>query len=174
MKKILLFVLFFCPFTFAMAQSRANFMFTHSANRSISVDIKVAGPTTDIIYGAGVSYFYNKGNIGVDYTDFILNFANAYDTVRAKEGAIYGLIGQKVNDRLYILIKGGIGTRKKYINGKGLMAMPNELWFVRQRDGEDLFCGAVIHYNVGHLSLSASWDSFNSFGLGIGFNFNER
>lgn len=174
MKKILLFVLFFCPFTFAMAQSRANIMLTHSANRSISVDARVAGPTSEIVYGAGVSYFYNKGNIGKDYTGFIGTFTNAYDTVRAREGAIYGLIGQKVNDRLYILIKGGIGTRKKYINGKGLMAMPNELWFVRQRDGEDLFCGAVIHYNIGHLSLSASWDSFNSFGLGIGFNFNER
>lgn len=174
MKKILLFVLFFCPFTFANAQSRASIMLTHSAFRSISVDARVSGSSSEIVYGAGVSYFYNKGNIGKDYTDFILNFTNAYDTVRAKEGAIYGLIGQKVSDNLYILIKGGVGTRKKYINGKGLMAMPNELWFVRQRDGEDLFCGAVIHYNIGHLSLSASWDSFNSFGLGIGFNFNER
>jgi len=174
MEKILLFVLFFCPFTCAIAQSRASFMFTISTNKSVSVDFKVAGPTTDIVYGAGVSYFYNKGNIGKDYSGFIADFTNAYDTVRAREGAIYGLIGQKINDNLYILIKGGVGVNTKFINGKGFTGMPNELWYVRQRDSEDLFCGAVLYYSIGHLSLSAAWDSFNSFGLGIGFNFNER
>lgn len=174
MKKIILLVAFSLISAYAMAQSRANFVFTQSANRSISVDLKVAGHNTEIVYGAGVSYFYDKGNIGNDYTNFILNFAGAYDTVHSKEGAIYGLIGQKVNNNLYILIKGGFGTNKKYINGKGIPTMPSELWYIRQRDGEDLFCGALIHYNIGHLSISASWDSFNSFGLGVGFNFNER
>jgi hypothetical protein len=52
--------------------------------------------------------------------------------------------------------------------------MPNELWFVRQRLSEDLLCGISLQYNIGILSLTGGWDTFNGPGIGIGYTFLEK
>lgn len=158
----------------ALAQHSGSVSVSRSANNSISVEFKSVKSGSDIIYGAGVSYFYDKGNVGVDYTGFISDLSGAYQQVTAREGAIYFLVGNKISNNFGCVFRFGLGSVKKYVNGRGVPGMPNELWYVRSRVSEDILCGLLFDYKIGPISLIASWDSFNSFGAGIGINFNYR
>lgn len=149
-----------------------SFIASHSANNSIIIEFKSA--KRDIIYGGGVSYFYNKGNKGKDYSGFINDFTSTYQTVIANEGSIFFTAGNKINKNLSCTFRFGLGTVKRYINGIGIPGLPTELWYVRQRLSEDILCGLNFQYDASNLSLSAGWDSFNSFNLGLGFNFKTK
>ena len=137
-------------------------------------EFKTGNKNSDIIVGAGVSFFYNKGNKGNDYTNFISDFSGAYQTVIGKEGSIFLIIGNKINNNLSCAFRFGAGTVKRYINGKGLADMPAELWFVRQRVSENLLCGITAQYSVSSFSLTGGWDTFNGVNIGIGYKFFEK
>jgi hypothetical protein len=171
MKKHLYILLFFCSY---LSYGQSSFSVSNSLEKSVLVEFKSAKKSSDIIFGAGVSFFYNKGNKGKDYSGFIRDFSNSYQTVIAKEGSIYFIVGNKINDNLSCTFRFGAGTVKRYINGKGLIGMPNEPWFVRQRLSEDLLCGISLQYNIGILSLTGGWDTFNGPGIGIGYTFLEK
>lgn len=160
--------------TTACAQYLGSVSVIKSSNKSLSFEFKSLKSGSDIIYGAGVSYFYDKGNVGTDYTGFISDMAGAYQQVTAREGAIYFLVGNKISNNFGCVFRFGLGSVKKYTNGRGIPGRPDELWYVRQRVSEDILCGLVFDYKIGPMSFIASWDSFNSFGAGIGINFNYR
>lgn len=167
MKKLIILILL--PFT-AFSQEQYNFSVSGSDRNSLTFEFKTSKQKQSTIYGAGISVFRNKGNKGADYTGFINNFNNAYETIYAREGAIFFLIGDKISDNFSCLFRFGLGSRKIYINGKGVGALPDELWYVRKKDAEEILCGLLFEYKIGFTSIQASWDSFNSFGLGLGIN----
>lgn len=171
MKKHLTILLFFCS---AFSYGQSTLSISNSFEKNVLIEFKSIKRGSDIAIGAGVSFFYNKGNKGKDYTGFVTNFSNSYQTVIAKEGSIYFIVGNKINDNLLCAFRFGAGTVKRYVNGKGLIGMPTELWYVRQRVSEDLLCGISLQYNIGILSLTGAWDTFNGPGIGIGYTFFEK
>lgn len=105
MKVKLSIILFFITANL-FAQSNNSFMFSQSAANSVSVEFKTSKMKSDIFYGAGVSFFYNKGNKGKDYTGFAgidpIGFVNdSYENVLSKSGSIFFIIGNKINKNLF-------------------------------------------------------------------------
>lgn len=159
---------------YVFSQEQYNFSVSGSSRNSLTFEFKTSKQKQSTIYGAGISVFRDKGNKGADYTGFITNLNNAYETIYAREGAIFFLIGDKITNNLSCLFRFGLGSRKIYINGKGIGTLPDELWYVRKKDAEDILCGLLFEYKIGFTSIQASWDSFNSFGLGLGINFKNN
>lgn len=159
----------------AIGQSQNSFVFSHSTLNSISVEFKTIKPTSDMIIGGGLSYFYNKGNKGKDYTGFVTDYnASSYEKFLAKEGSIFLAIGNKINKNLFCNFRFGFGVVTQYYNGVGLPSLPAELWYVRKRGFNDILLGLNFQYNIGGLTLSGGWDNFNKINLGLGFNFTEK
>lgn len=178
MKVKLLITLFFIT-TNLLAQSNNSFIFSQSAANSVSVEFKTSKMKSDIIYGAGVSFFYNKGNKGKDYTGFAgidpIGFVNdSYENVLSKSGSIFFIIGNKINKNLFCNFRFGVGVLTRYYNGIGLPGFPDERWYVRRKGANDLLSGFNMQYNIGNFSLSGGWDNFNEYNFGFGFNFNNK
>jgi hypothetical protein len=155
-------------------QSQETISLGVGIKNNIIAEFTAPRKTDNILYGAGVSFFFDKGNKGKDYTGFITNFSSTYETLYAKEGSIYFLVGNKVNRRLTWLMKFGMGVTTKYLNGKGIGTLPNELWYVRQRGYNEFLCGAALQFSSDISCIKIGWDSYNSFNLGIGVNINQN
>jgi hypothetical protein len=159
----------------ASGQSQNSFVFSHSTLKSVSVEFKTSKKMNDIVWGAGISYFYNKGNKGKDYTGFVTDYnASSYEKFLAKEGSIFVTIGNKINEKLLCNFRFGMGVVTNYYNGVGLPTMPTELWYVRKRGFNDILLGLNFQYNIRGFTLSGGWDNFNKINLGLGFNFTEK
>jgi hypothetical protein len=165
---------YFLLLYFSVSAQQYSFIVSNAANNSINIEFKSLSKKQDIILGGGISYFYNKGNKGKDYSLFVADLSGTYETIIAKEGSIFFVVGNKISNSLSCTFRFGMGSIIKYTNGIGLPTLPNERWYTRQRVTEDLLCGLNFQYNTGHLSLSCGWDSFNSFNAGIGFNFKSN
>jgi hypothetical protein len=173
MRKILLLSLVFMPIL-CLSQLTGTVSVISSSNRSLSVEFKSISSASDIVYGGGVSYFYNKGNVGRDYTGFVSDMSGSYQEIIAREGAIYFLVGNRISNSFACMFRFGMGTTKRYVNGIGLPGRPDELWYVRKRNSEDILCGILFDYKMGPVCATLSWDSFNSFGAGIGISFKYK
>ena len=171
--RVLIFTLL--AFSKLYGQSTNSFIFSQSSANSVSVEFKTTKKTSEIIYGGGISFFYNKGNKGKDYTGFVPNFAaSSYERILSNDGSIFAILGNKINERLYCNFRFGLGVQTLFYNGVGLPSMPSELWYVRQKGYTDIMFGLNFQYNVGNFSLSAGWDKFNKYNFGFGFNFNDK
>lgn len=165
-----LFTAFFFVSVACTAQDHFSFLVSSSKNNSISFEVTTFSPGKSVIYGMAISVFQNTGRKGTDYTGFINDFSGAYETITAKESALYLIAGNSIGKRFEWLFRFGFGTEKKYINGKGIGSRPDELWYVRNRSSDNLLCGMSFRYKIKFIALSANWDSFNSFGAGVGIN----
>jgi len=130
----------------------------------------------NFIYGGGVSFCYNKGNKGKDYTGFINDFTQTYETILAPSGPIYMHAGKKFNNTLAGLVKLGLGVKTEYINGKGIgyLNLPDELWYVRKAGSNNFLYGLILQFSGETASIRLGWDSFNSFNLGAGINILDK
>jgi len=158
------------------AQSQYTISTGLGIKNNVLVEFTKFSQKQNVIFGGGVSFFFNKGNKGKDYTGFITDFSKAYETIYAPSGSIYMIAGNKINTRLSWLMKFGIGTTTKYINGKGIeyLSLPNELWYVRQRGHNEFLYGTMLKFSSEISCIEVGWDSFNSFNLGIGVNINQN
>lgn len=146
-----------------------------STKSSVLAEFTVPGhKDKHMIYGGGVSFFFNKGNKGKDYTGFITNYSSVYETFYAKSGSIYMLVGNKITPRIAWIMKFGMGVTTRYLNGKGVGNLPNELWYTRQKGYNDFIGGAMIQFSSDISCIRIGWDSFNSFNLGIGVHLNKK
>ena len=152
------------------AQDRASFTISQSKNNSLSFEFTVLSPGQSVIYGMGISVFQNTGRKGSDYTGYIVDYTGAYEQIRAREGALYVMAGNSIGKRFEWLFRFGFGTEKIYINGRGMGSRTDELWYVRLKGSENILCGMGFRYKIKALALSVGWDTFNSFGAGLGVN----
>ena len=94
--RVLIFTLL--AFSKLYGQSTNSFIFSKSSANSVSVEFKTTKKTSEIIYGGGISFFYNKGNKGKDYTGFVPNFAaSSYERILSNDGSIFAIVGNKIN-----------------------------------------------------------------------------
>jgi len=177
MKKLLI-LLLLC---FNTLYSQVSITGLHSSNKSIGVQFtkynRLDKSTLDynLNVGVGVSFFYNKGNKGKDYTGFIDNYQGlSYESFDAREGSIYVIVGNKLTNSFEFNMLLGLGVVTKYYNGKGLNTLPNELWYVRRRGYNQMLIGGNLVYSLRSLRFIGNWDSFNSFGLGLGFTIKDH
>ena len=152
------------------AQDRASFIVSQSKNNSLSFEFTVLSPGQSIIYGMAISVFQNTGRKGNDYTGYIADFTSAYEQIRSKEGALYVMAGNGIGKRFDWLFRFGLGIEKIYINGRGIGSRTDELWYVRLKGSQDILCGMAFRYKIKALAVSVGWDTFNSFGAGLGVN----
>ena len=173
MKKLLILTtLFICIFNTKIYSQQTVLSLGLGVKSSVLAEVTEPNKKQKVIYGGGVSFFFNKGNKGKDYTGFINDYTKAYETILAPSGSLYILAGKKFNSRLSWLMKFGVGVTTRYVNGKGIeyLSLPNELWYVRQKGYNEFLYGTTLQFSSELSTIKVGWDSFNSFNLGIGIN----
>lgn len=137
------------------------------SNNNIQASLVVNGRHN--VYGFGISGFYNKGNKGQDYTNFILvrdnSYAYVYERLLEKTGSIYLLYGKNFNDIL-VSARVGFGVKQWFNNGK-----TNEiLWYTYTDGGTYLLYGLNVMKKAKRFLFGLGYDNFNGANLSLGFS----
>jgi hypothetical protein len=139
------------------------------SNKNVHFSLVVNGSKN--VYGFGASFFYNKGNKGIDYTNFIFGTLGVYETISAKSGTLYVLYGKKFNNVL-VNARLGFGTKKWFNNGRGkaYTKTEDEFWYTYTDGGTYLVYGVDIRKQTKRFILGAGYDNFNGANLSLGWS----